>query len=179
MVPCGAEGGAIVFVTLSPVVCCAVADGTLAKSITPNRSARNRNKFADLNFRGKGAIPVFGTVTTPRRHGQDLSFVISLLLLGWARPSVGMVGCGSARWLALCFLLLLQFSLGEKIQHLTRSEISSEHTVLQLQPARPNNPFSLMRIFVRVQFSLATFRGSVALSVQGHSYSAPRIDLRA
>jgi|SRR5689334_4611464 len=45
--------------------------------------------------------------------------------------------------LALCFLLLLQFSLEEKIKHLTQNEISSEHTVLQLQPAPPNNPFSL------------------------------------
>jgi hypothetical protein len=117
--PCGAEAGAIVFVTLSPVVCCAIADGTLAKSITPNTSAKDRNKLADFSFGGKGAIPVLLPVTTPRRHGQDLSFVISLLLPGWACPCVGMGGCGSAsrpRVMLLNFYSIFLFKRKPRVQ---------------------------------------------------------------
>jgi|SRR5689334_23773295 len=62
---------------------------------------------------------------------------------GWAGPRVERLVVGARGGLALSFLLLFQFSLDEKIQHLTQNEISSEHTVLQLQPAPPNNPFSL------------------------------------
>lgn len=143
VLPCGAEGESIVFVTLSPVVCCAIADGTLAKSTTPNTSARERNKLADFSFRVKGAIPVLVTVRTPGRHGQDLSIVISLLLLGWAEPR---------RWngwlwerddgLALCFLIYSK-SLRRRKSSISVKAKNSSELGLQLQPARPNNPFSL------------------------------------
>lgn len=125
VLPCGAEPEPmIVFVTLSPVVCpCAIADGTVAKSITPNTSAKDRNKLAGLNFRGKGAIPVLVTATTPERHGQGLSFVISLLLLGWAEPRRRNGWLWEREMVSRCIsLLLLQFSLEEKIQHLTPNE---------------------------------------------------------
>ena len=102
---------------------------------------------------------------------------------------------GARDGFVLCFLLLLQFSLEEKIQHLTynedsvsiRSFNSSPHGritlftgVVRLHGMRLTNitfdldDFVLLfshESFVRVQIGIATFRGLVARSGQGHSYS--------
>ena len=111
---------------------------------------------------------------------------------------------GARGGLALAFLLLLRFSPDEKIQHLTQNEDSSEHTVLQLQPAPPNNPFSLdCSVFIGLRPTQITIENgsrliqlvsyenlqeynssrdrsedAIALQMQGDSYSAPRIDLK-
>src|ERR1041384_452530 len=134
----------MVFVTLSPVVCpCPITVFAFAKSMTANTSAKDINKLADFDFCGKGAIPVI-TVRTPGLHGQDLSFVISLLLLGWANfPGVGRVGCGSARWPSRYILATTPISLAEKTSRLTQGEKSSDYVILRILARTAEQPFPL------------------------------------
>ena len=69
-----------------------------------------------------------------------LSFLYSCQ--GGLNPGGGRVGCGSARWLRVMFLASTPILSRREnsASHLQRR--FSEHTVLQLQPARPNNLFT-------------------------------------
>src|SRR3954451_5352210 len=70
-----------------------------------------------------------------------LSFLYSCQ--GGLNPGGGMVGCGSARWLRVIFLTSTPILSRRENPASHSNRISSEYTVLQLQPARPNNLFSL------------------------------------